>query len=122
VKDLPNISPGDGFEKEVMLRAWLQKLDKPEVPVGFDEAVLKSAKSGFPWATVLVSVAVVALMILGGLYWQSRPNPVDVVYVPQSPLPLTDLYNIPPAPVLEDERFKVVEPEPQPVLHGVAGY
>ena len=122
MKDLPNISPKDGFDKEVMLKAWLQKLDKPAVPANFDEQVLKSAKAGTPWGTIVTAVGAVLALVLAGLYWQSLPNTVDVTYVPQSPLPVVDLYDLPPAPVAEDMRYQVVEELPPVEPYGVAGY
>jgi len=119
---LPPISPDPNFDRDVMLRAWLGSMDQTVVPDGFDTSVLRSAKRTRLWQGIASLLVLTMASVSVWMYVDKQPDPVRVSYVPQSPLPLVNLYELPPLEVKEDLRFidtvKPVRPEP----FGVAGY
>ena len=122
MNNLSPITPDPDFERQVMLRAWLSQLGDAPIPSGFDEAVLRSAKRRGPWKALITSV--VAVVVVGSLWfaYESQPQPVRVTYVPQSPIPLQDLYNLPPLSVEVDARFTDSSVKKAHAPVGVAGY
>lgn len=121
---VPTIPPGDDFDKQVLYRAWMQSLPSAPVPSDFDQSVLRRAAKGSMthwWGLAIVAAFLAVIFTITMI--PGRSAPVVVRYVPTSPLPRVDLYQLPPAPVVEDTRF--AEPQdiaPRRARYGVAGY
>ena len=121
---IPTISAGDDFDKQVLYRAWVRSLPQPPVPDGFDATVLRAARSGALSHWWGLAIVVAFLAGVGGLTFFSTPSQVvRVSSVPPTPLPVVNLYHLPPAPAVEEIRFVEQPADAAPrARHGVAGY
>lgn len=132
---LPPIQTPDDFERTVYLRSLLSALPPIETPVSFENNVLKKARgSGSAYKLLIVATTVLALF--GGVvWWTSQPDIVAVRAFHQIELPIVDLYDLPPVPVVQDSQYKdlpravvhklAVKMKVRPVVrapHGVAGH
>lgn len=118
-------NPGSAFDRSVVLRTWLSNLPQPPVSAGFDDVVLKRARSGAAGGMVVpMFMGTIAVMIIAGIigFILMQPTPVEVTHVPMSLVPPVDLYDVKPASIKEDMRFEHrKKPEAAPVPFGVAG-
>lgn len=128
MKQIPNIQPGEDFDRQVLYRSWMASMPEVAAPAGFDAAVLKRTRRGAMRHWWGIAVIAVFLAVVGGVtLLQDSTSAVVVARAPQSPLPLVDLWNLPPATVTEDVRFAPpAEPVRRAVVrsapHGVAGH
>jgi hypothetical protein len=99
---LPSPSAPDGFEDQVLMRAWLSALPQASAPEGFEQQVIKGARQSPLW---LLNGFVLTMAVALGTWLGVQPHPIRVVHVPDVRATTIDLSNIPPAPVTEDLRF-----------------
>jgi hypothetical protein len=118
MKDLPLVEPGHNFERDVLLRSWLAAMNDVPVPEDFDTVVdgavhrVPLYRRPLPW--ILSAVVAVAT-----LFFLSTPSPV--VVIPREE-PTVDLYDLPPAPVVEHPVRVDSTPTRKRARRVVAGY
>ncbi len=118
-----DISPPEDFERRAVVRAWVSSVGHVPIPDGFEDRVMqqvhrKTVSTWFTWSRVVF--AVFSLAGLVAVTWPA-PDLVRVVYAPSTPLPLVDLYNLPPAPVTDMPQVPT-KAVPRPTRRVVAGY
>lgn len=100
---LPRPPIPEDFDSQVFTRLWLGSLPTATAPHDFDDKVVAQPHKSRLW---ILNSLLLAMAVALGLWLATRQHVVTVIAAPDVRTTQLDLYNIPPAPIAEDMRWK----------------
>lgn len=100
---LPRPPIPEDFDTQVFTRLWLRSLPIAPAPHDFDDKVVMQPYKSRLW---ILNSLLLAMAVALGLWLATRHHIVTVIAAPDVRTVHVDLYNIPPAPITEDMRWK----------------